>query len=180
MQNSSARRSRSRRSIRATCSRRSWPRTSRGSAATASRHAAHRRRRSKSSRGIAMPSRARVLNLIDNAIKYSGDENKLIDVVLRQTEESVVIEVKDRGIGIDASDLAQHLRAVLPRAVLRHADPARRGPRAHARPADHRLARRHDGSRIEAGQRIDVPAALPAAAIATPPRPGAQLTPQTL
>jgi signal transduction histidine kinase len=47
-----------------------------------------------------------VLNLIDNAIKYSGDENKLIDVVLRQTAESVVIEVKDRGIGIDASDLA--------------------------------------------------------------------------
>src|SRR5205807_6340906 len=47
-----------------------------------------------------------VLNLIDNAIKYSGDENKLIDVVLRQTEQSVIIEVKDRGIGIDAGDLA--------------------------------------------------------------------------
>jgi signal transduction histidine kinase len=47
-----------------------------------------------------------VLNLIDNAIKYSGDENKLIDVVLRQTDASVVIEVKDRGIGIDAGDLA--------------------------------------------------------------------------
>jgi signal transduction histidine kinase len=47
-----------------------------------------------------------VLNLIDNAIKYSGDENKLIDVVLRQTESNVVIEVKDRGMGIDAGDLA--------------------------------------------------------------------------
>jgi len=47
-----------------------------------------------------------VLNLIDNAIKYSGDDNKLIDVVLRQTEQSVVIEVSDRGIGIDAGDLA--------------------------------------------------------------------------
>ncbi|HEV7573642.1 MAG TPA: HAMP domain-containing sensor histidine kinase [Thermoanaerobaculia bacterium] len=47
-----------------------------------------------------------VLNLIDNAIKYSGDENKLIDVVLRQTDASVVIEVKDRGIGIDTGDLA--------------------------------------------------------------------------
>jgi signal transduction histidine kinase len=47
-----------------------------------------------------------VLNLIDNATKYSGDENKLIDVVLRQTDASVVIEVKDRGIGIDAADLA--------------------------------------------------------------------------
>ena len=47
-----------------------------------------------------------VLNLIDNATKYSGDENKIIAVVLRQTSESVVIEVKDRGIGIDADDLA--------------------------------------------------------------------------
>src|SRR5439155_8335662 len=47
-----------------------------------------------------------VLNLIDNAIKYSGDDNKQIDVVLRQTEASIVIEVKDRGIGIDSDDLA--------------------------------------------------------------------------
>jgi signal transduction histidine kinase len=47
-----------------------------------------------------------VLNLIDNAIKYSGDENKFIDVILRQTEASIVIEVKDRGIGIDTDDLA--------------------------------------------------------------------------
>jgi signal transduction histidine kinase len=47
-----------------------------------------------------------VLNLIDNAIKYSGDENKRLDITLRQTEASVVIEVQDRGIGIDANDLA--------------------------------------------------------------------------
>src|SRR3954447_12105791 len=47
-----------------------------------------------------------VLNLIDNAIKYSGDDNKQIDVVLRQTDASIVIEVKDRGMGIDAGDLA--------------------------------------------------------------------------
>lgn len=47
-----------------------------------------------------------VLNLIDNATKYSGDENKVIDVVLRQTAQSVVIEVKDRGIGIGGDDLA--------------------------------------------------------------------------
>jgi signal transduction histidine kinase len=46
-----------------------------------------------------------VLNLIDNAIKYSGDENKVLDVVLRQTQDAIVIEVKDRGIGIDADDL---------------------------------------------------------------------------
>jgi len=47
-----------------------------------------------------------VLNLIDNAIKYSGDDNKQIDVVLRQTDASIVIEVKDRGIGIGSDDLA--------------------------------------------------------------------------
>jgi len=47
-----------------------------------------------------------VLNLIDNAIKYSS-EAKVLEVVLRQTEEHVVIEVKDSGIGIDAGDLSR-------------------------------------------------------------------------
>jgi signal transduction histidine kinase len=45
-----------------------------------------------------------LLNLIDNAMKYSGDI-KLLHVVLKQTAEHVVIEVRDRGIGIDAADL---------------------------------------------------------------------------
>ena len=45
-----------------------------------------------------------LLNLIDNAMKYS-DDVKLLRVVLRQSEENVVIEVRDRGIGIDAADL---------------------------------------------------------------------------
>jgi len=45
-----------------------------------------------------------LLNLIDNAMKYSGDV-KLLHVGLRQSEEHVVIEVKDCGIGIDAADL---------------------------------------------------------------------------
>ena len=48
-----------------------------------------------------------LLNLIDNAIKYSGEENRAIDVVLRQTTEHVVIEVKDHGIGIEAKDAAK-------------------------------------------------------------------------
>jgi signal transduction histidine kinase len=47
-----------------------------------------------------------VLNLIDNAIKYSADD-KAIELVLRQTAEDVIIEVKDHGIGIDAKDLAK-------------------------------------------------------------------------
>jgi signal transduction histidine kinase len=47
-----------------------------------------------------------VLNLIDNAIKYSG-EAKVLEVGLRQTDQHVIIEVKDCGIGIDASDLSR-------------------------------------------------------------------------
>jgi signal transduction histidine kinase len=47
-----------------------------------------------------------VLNLIDNAVKYSG-ETKSLTVVLRQTEDAVVIEVRDRGIGIHADDLGR-------------------------------------------------------------------------
>ena len=47
-----------------------------------------------------------LLNLIDNAIKYSADD-KRINVCVRQTPQDVVIEVRDRGIGIDARDLAR-------------------------------------------------------------------------
>ncbi|HEU4888879.1 MAG TPA: HAMP domain-containing sensor histidine kinase [Thermoanaerobaculia bacterium] len=45
-----------------------------------------------------------LLNLVDNAIKYSADDRH-IDIVLRQNAEYVIIEVKDRGIGIAAKDL---------------------------------------------------------------------------
>jgi signal transduction histidine kinase len=55
--------------------------------------------------GVAV-SRA-LLNLIDNAIKYSGEENRAIDVVLRETAEHVIIEVRDHGIGIDSSDVSR-------------------------------------------------------------------------
>ena len=47
-----------------------------------------------------------LLNLVDNAIKYSADD-KHIDIVLRQTVEHVIIEVKDRGIGIAANDVGR-------------------------------------------------------------------------
>jgi len=47
-----------------------------------------------------------LLNLIDNAIKYSGDD-KVLDIALRQTEQHVVIEVTDHGIGIDPADLSR-------------------------------------------------------------------------
>ncbi|HVR38340.1 MAG TPA: HAMP domain-containing sensor histidine kinase [Thermoanaerobaculia bacterium] len=44
-----------------------------------------------------------LLNLIDNAIKYSADD-KRIDVVLSQTPDHIVLGVHDHGIGIDAKD----------------------------------------------------------------------------
>ena len=47
-----------------------------------------------------------VLNLIDNAIKYSGDE-KLLEISVRQTVDEVIIEVRDRGIGIESADLSR-------------------------------------------------------------------------
>ena len=47
-----------------------------------------------------------LLNLVDNAIKYSADE-KEIAVILRQTATDVVIEVRDRGIGIAPADLTR-------------------------------------------------------------------------
>jgi signal transduction histidine kinase len=47
-----------------------------------------------------------LLNLIDNAIKYSADD-RTIDVVLRQTAEHVIIEVRDHGIGIEGADATQ-------------------------------------------------------------------------
>ncbi|HEX8252309.1 MAG TPA: HAMP domain-containing sensor histidine kinase [Thermoanaerobaculia bacterium] len=47
-----------------------------------------------------------LLNLIDNAIKYSADEKRL-EVVLRQTGEYVIIEVRDHGIGIEAKDVGR-------------------------------------------------------------------------
>jgi len=45
-----------------------------------------------------------LLNLIDNAIKYSDDQKSIV-VVLRQTSDTVIIEVKDRGIGINAKEI---------------------------------------------------------------------------
>jgi two-component system sensor histidine kinase SenX3 len=43
------------------------------------------------------------LNLLDNSIKYSGDE-KQIDVSVRKTDGFVDLSVRDRGIGIPVSE----------------------------------------------------------------------------
>lgn len=47
-----------------------------------------------------------LLNLIDNAVKYSS-ENRNIVVALRQTEQHVILEVRDRGLGIEAQELTR-------------------------------------------------------------------------
>jgi signal transduction histidine kinase len=47
-----------------------------------------------------------VLNLVDNAIKYSGEDRSIV-LAVRQTEQHVVLEVRDRGIGIEGADLTR-------------------------------------------------------------------------
>ena len=49
-----------------------------------------------------------VLNLVDNAIKYSRDDgDRRIEVVVGQRPSDIFIEVKDHGIGIESNDLAR-------------------------------------------------------------------------
>lgn len=45
-----------------------------------------------------------LLNLIDNAIKYSSDDLGIV-VAVRQTPSHIVLEVRDRGVGIAPDDL---------------------------------------------------------------------------
>lgn len=47
-----------------------------------------------------------LLNLVDNGIKYSG-EDKVLKVRLAEDDEFVTIAVQDRGIGISTQDLAR-------------------------------------------------------------------------
>jgi signal transduction histidine kinase len=47
-----------------------------------------------------------LLNLIDNAIKYSADD-RTIEVELRRAPDAIVIEVRDHGIGISNEDAAR-------------------------------------------------------------------------
>jgi two-component system phosphate regulon sensor histidine kinase PhoR len=49
------------------------------------------------------------LNLVDNAAKFS-DESKYVAVRMRSSDESVVFEVEDHGIGIEPGELDQLFR----------------------------------------------------------------------
>jgi len=44
-----------------------------------------------------------ILNLLDNAMKYSGN-SRHIDLKLRREDTQAIIQVKDRGLGIDPKD----------------------------------------------------------------------------
>lgn len=46
-----------------------------------------------------------LLNLLDNAIKYSGEKKKLIRIRLTAENGSVVLQVRDNGIGIPLEDI---------------------------------------------------------------------------
>lgn len=45
-----------------------------------------------------------ILNIVDNAIKYSK-EDKRVEISLKKIKDDAVLEVKDRGIGIDPSEI---------------------------------------------------------------------------
>ncbi len=46
-----------------------------------------------------------VLNIMDNAKKYMDKEKGRIDVILRETNKTVVVEIRDNGPGIDEKDI---------------------------------------------------------------------------
>ena len=50
--------------------------------------------------GDAEELRAAIMNLVDNAVKYSANEKRVDVWVMRQDERYVAIQVRDHGIGI--------------------------------------------------------------------------------
>lgn len=46
-----------------------------------------------------------ITNIIDNSRKFLPIEGGKLDVILRETKESIVVEIKDNGIGIKSEDL---------------------------------------------------------------------------
>lgn len=46
-----------------------------------------------------------VMNIIDNSRKYMGKDNGEININLRETNSSIIIEIRDNGIGIGKNDI---------------------------------------------------------------------------
>jgi two-component system phosphate regulon sensor histidine kinase PhoR len=47
-----------------------------------------------------------LLNLIDNAIKYSSEDRRIV-VAVNHTDQHVILEVRDHGLGIASADLSR-------------------------------------------------------------------------
>ena len=46
-----------------------------------------------------------ILNIIDNSRKYMDKEQGEITILLRETNSSIIIEIRDNGSGIDENDV---------------------------------------------------------------------------
>lgn len=46
-----------------------------------------------------------IMNIIDNSRKYMNKENGQITVILRETQQSIIVELKDNGAGVNKDDL---------------------------------------------------------------------------
>jgi two-component system, OmpR family, sensor histidine kinase SenX3 len=56
-------------------------------------------------RGNAEELRTAVFNLVENAVKYSGDQKDIDIQVLTPNIDTILLEVRDRGVGIPSSEL---------------------------------------------------------------------------
>src|SRR5699024_10829947 len=60
-------------------------------------------------------------NLLTNALKYTETDG-MIDLVLKETNETIIFTIKDTGIGIDASHLPHLFERFYRADSARHAD----------------------------------------------------------
>jgi signal transduction histidine kinase len=61
-------------------------------------------------RGSPQELRTAVFNLIENAIKYSGEKKDIVVDVLTPDIDTVLLQVRDRGVGIPSSELKRIFR----------------------------------------------------------------------
>lgn len=61
-------------------------------------------------RGNPQELRTAVFNLIENAIKYSGEKKDIVVDVLTPDIDTVLLQVRDRGVGIPSSELKRIFR----------------------------------------------------------------------
>jgi len=61
-------------------------------------------------RGNPQELRTAVFNLIENAIKYSGDKKDIVIDVLTPDIDTVLLQVRDQGVGIPSSELKRIFR----------------------------------------------------------------------